>query len=357
MTQSKKKVFVGLSGGVDSSVAALRLLKAGYDVTGVFIMTWHPDFISCTEEEERLDAMRVAAHLKIPFRTFDARNAYKKEVGDYMIREYKAGRTPNPDVMCNKHVKFGTFLNYALKNGATHIATGHYTQVREVTEKKYELLRGVDQQKDQSYFLWTLSNEILAHVLFPIGDTEKKDIRKEAEKAKLPTHSKKDSQGVCFLGDIDMKDFLKHYIHTEIGDVINESGEVIGSHDGAVLYTLGERHGFKITETSEETKPHYIVNRNMETNTVTVSTEKPISSKTSFTISETMLRVNDIATITHAECRYRQKPFKVTVSGHDAGELIVHITEEGVDAPTIGQSCVFYGEDVCIGGGIIRNFI
>ncbi|MBI3888790.1 tRNA 2-thiouridine(34) synthase MnmA [Candidatus Nomurabacteria bacterium] len=264
----KKTVFVGLSGGVDSAVSVALLKKSGYEVVGVFIKTWHPDFLVCNEEEERLDAMRVAAFLDIPFFTFDLVDVYKKEVADYMIREYKAGRTPNPDVMCNKEVKFGAFLKKALAMGADYVATGHYAKAFSTqnfeggrfrpkggvmprnSAPKTLLVKGVDPSKDQAYFLWTLRQEQLKKIIFPVGNLEKTEVRKLAKKFNLPVAEKKDSQGICFLGAVDLKEFLKHYIKSKKGKVLNENGEEIGYHDGAVFYTLGERHGFTITKKS-----------------------------------------------------------------------------------------------------------
>ena len=236
---TKKVVFVGLSGGVDSAVSATLLKKSGYEVVGVFIKTWHPDFLVCNEEEERHDAMRVAAFLDIPFLTFDFESVYKKEVADYMISEYKAGRTPNPDVMCNKEVKFGAFFKKAISMGADYVATGHYVisnswlasfgslspRARGAlplgpsaceTPKKGKpaifLYKGIDPSKDQSYFLWTLKQEQLSKILFPVGHLNKTEVRKLAKKFNLPVAEKKDSQGICFLGHVDLKEFLKHYI-------------------------------------------------------------------------------------------------------------------------------------------------
>ncbi|MFN4181469.1 MAG: tRNA 2-thiouridine(34) synthase MnmA, partial [Candidatus Paceibacteria bacterium] len=223
---AKKTVFVGLSGGVDSAVSALLLKQKGYKVVGVFIQTWHPDFIACNEEEERRDAMRVAAHLDIPFLTLDLSMEYKRDVAHYMIEEYRNGRTPNPDVLCNSHIKFGGFLNYALSRGADFVATGHYAQ-----RKDDFLVRAVDSTKDQVYFLWQLTQKQLEKIIFPIGALKKTEVRKIAKKYKLPISDKKDSQGICFLGDIDLKDFLQHYIETKKGEVLNEMGEVVGEHD------------------------------------------------------------------------------------------------------------------------------
>ena len=269
----KKKVFVGLSGGVDSAVSATLLKKQGYEVVGVFIKTWHPDFLECNEEDERRDAMRVAAFLDIPFLTFDLADVYKKEVADYMIREYKEGRTPNPDVMCNKEVKFGTFLKKAISMGADCVATGHYARVLSpceggVPEGRGGLLKGKDPSKDQSYFLWTLKQEQLERIVFPIGNLKKTEVRKLAKKFNLPVAEKKDSQGICFLGAVDLKEFLKHYIKFKKGKVCDEKGEVIGHHEGAVFYTLGERHGFTITKKKSTDGPYYIVGKDIKKNTL-----------------------------------------------------------------------------------------
>jgi len=257
----KKTVFVGISGGVDSAVSAALLQKDGYDVVGVFIRTWHPEFLKCNEEEERRDAMRVAAHLDIPFLTFDLEDVYKREVGDYMIREYKSGRTPNPDVMCNKEVKFGAFLKKALAMGADYIATGHYAQnfgcwtpairVSNTRKEDFQLTRGKDSSKDQSYFLWTLTQRQLAKILFPIGHLRKQGVRKLAKKFKLPVAEKKDSQGICFLGPVDLKEFLRHYIKEKKGKVVNERGEVIGHHNGAEFSTLGARRVYNYRKDSD----------------------------------------------------------------------------------------------------------
>src|SRR3989344_4417069 len=238
-----KKVFVGLSGGVDSAVTALLLKEQGFDVTGVFIKVWQPDFLPCIWREERRDAMKVAIALDIPFLFFDFEEEYKKGVVDEMIEEYKSGRTPNPDVLCNQEIKFGAFLKKAKELGADFIATGHYAE-----NKNGVLMEGQDKEKDQSYFLWTVKKEDLKHILFPVGHLEKKEVRRLASKYNLPVSEKKDSQGICFIGDVDMGEFLSHFISIKTGEVLNTNGEVIGTHTGAVVYTIGERHGFEITK-------------------------------------------------------------------------------------------------------------
>ncbi len=346
-----KTVFVGLSGGVDSSVAALRLIKEGYNVVGVFIKVWHPDFLVCNWEEERLDAMRVAAHLKIPFLTCDAEEEYKKGVGDYFISEYIAGRTPNPDVMCNRHVKFGAFWEFAKKHGADFIATGHYAQVKKEGDS-YQLLKGLDTSKDQSYFLWTLTQEDLAHTLFPVGDTEKIDIRKEAKDAGIPTAVKKDSQGVCFLGHVDIPEFIGHFTTLKKGAVHDVRGGIIGEHTGALIYTLGQRHGFTIFG-EKARKPHFVVAKDVTTNSIIVDIKPPEIG------SETKIRINNENIIldridepeTEAVFRYRGKTDLVNVLSDKDGLYIS--AKENIEKPAAGQSVVFYRGEVCLGGAVI----
>lgn len=342
----KETVFVGVSGGVDSSVSLAILKEEGYNVVGCFIKTWQPDFVECTWKEERRDAMRICAKLGVPFLTIDAEKEYRDFVGMYMINEYRAGRTPNPDVMCNKEVKFGVFLKKALEFGADFVATGHYART-----KNKKLLKGVDESKDQSYFLWTLKEDQLEKIIFPIGELKKTKVRKIAEKYDLFTAEKKDSQGVCFLGPIDMKDFLSHYIPKKRGDVLNESGEVIGFHDGALFFTLGERHGFSITKKGTEDGRLYIVSRDLEKNTITVSEKEFSQEKKDYK----KIKLENTNWITKPEkdkfyfgrIRYQQKLQKCKIEGDFV------IFEEGQKSSMSGQSVVVYDEEECIGGGII----
>lgn len=347
-------VFVGLSGGVDSSVAAARLLARGFNVVGVFIKVWHPTWLKCNWEQERLDAMRVAAKLDIPFLTCDAESAYHEEVAKYFIAEYKAGRTPNPDVLCNKEVKFGAFLKFALANGADFIATGHYAQNIKVGNH-YELHRGVDTHKDQSYFLWTLTQEQLKYVLLPIGDTTKVVIREEARQASLPTSQKKDSQGICFLGHIDIKEFLSHYVDLYPGDVLDEHGKIIGQHEGSIIYTIGQRHGFNVKTTHPENIPHYVIAKDLKRNTITVSTNRPMfETTTKLKISHLNWvvnppRVNDELSV---QIRYRQQPFMMKIVSITETDMTMTAIET-MEAYATGQSCVCYQDSLCLGGGII----
>ncbi len=352
----KKTVFVGLSGGVDSSVAALRLLCAGYNVVGVFIKVWQPDFLKCDWEEERLDAMRAAAHLGIPFMTFDGEEAYRTKVGEYFVNEYKEGRTPNPDVMCNQFVKFGVFLDFALANGADFVATGHYVRKENIKNKteKTVMLRGLDMNKDQSYFLWAVTKDRLEKILFPVGDTEKEEIRKEAGEAGLPTATKKDSQGVCFLGHIDIPEFLSHFIDLKEGDVLNEKGDVVGKHKGALVYTLGQRHGYSVHTSTEKEAPHYVVDRNIKNNTITISPNPPIVATNTEIQLHSVNWINEpLSENIEVQFRYRQKPLKARVQKTEKTEASV-ILQESTDKPASGQSCVFYDGDECLGGGIVK---
>ena len=359
LLKKNKKVFVGLSGGVDSSVTAALLKQQGYDVVGVFIRTWQPDFIECYFREDRLDAMRVATHLGIPFLECDAEKEYKEGVADYMIGEYKIGRTPNPDVMCNREIKFGVFWNFAKSRGADFVATGHYAQI-ENNKDVCKLKIANDPSKDQAYFLYRLTNADLEHVLFPIGHLLKSDVRKLAEKFKLPTAIKKDSQGVCMLGDLDLKQFLSHYIPQKRGDVLNENGDVVGYHDGVTFLTLGERHGFTITEKTPNDGRYYIVAKDIEKNTITVSQKNNDSKSESNKNENKTFEIVNCSWV--SEIPSKEKRYTAQIRYH--GEfLLCKIIEIKNDTATIefenqttvasGQSIVLYENKICLGGGIV----
>jgi tRNA-specific 2-thiouridylase len=357
MKKNAKTVYLGLSGGVDSSVSAALLQSQGYNVVGVFIRTWQPDFIECTWRDERRDAFRVAAQLNIPIRELNLETEYKKYVADYMIEEYRHGRTPNPDVMCNREIKFGAFKNWALKEGADFVATGHYAQVKQNKKGEYELQVSKDTEKDQTYFLWTLTQDDLKHILFPVGHLEKKQVRKLADKFGLPTAVKKDSQGICMLGAVDMKDFLKEFIKPQEGNVLNEVGQVIGTHPGSVFFTIGERHGFTITDKKEIGSVFYIIAKDFKANTITVS-KNPAQSSIAQAKKELMLEnINCIVPFTdkkniQARSRYRAALEKCAVAFNDDGTISVTFAEPDLTASP-GQSVVFYADTVCLGGGII----
>lgn len=354
MRARKEQVFVGLSGGVDSSVAAALLQRAGYDVVGVFIKVWHPPFLQCNWEAERLDAMRVAAHLRIPFLNCDAEEAYREEVAQYFIGAYARGLTPNPDVACNRAVKFGKFLSFAEAHGADYIATGHYARAVYESDGTH-LLRGIDSSKDQSYFLWEVPQSALARSLFPLGEWRKHDTRRYARRLRLQTEQKPDSQGICFLGAVDIPEFLSHYLPLTSGIVRDETGKEIGTHRGAFVYTIGQRHGFRITDPDTPKIPYYVVARNLATNTLTVAPSPPA---TPATATVPLAQCNWIGATpdTHetyqAQFRYRQQPVSVHVYAEN--DTAVLTLDEEVSTPTPGQSCVLYRANECIGGGIIQ---
>jgi tRNA-specific 2-thiouridylase len=351
ISQTKKKVYVGMSGGVDSSVSAALLKEQGFDVTGVFIKVWQPDWFECTWREDRLDAMRVCVELGISFKTLDLEKEYKEEVVDYMISEYKAGRTPNPDVMCNSHVKFGGFFNWAMREGADHVATGHYAQIKE-KDGRFDLVSGIDHGKDQSYFLWTLTQKELSKTLFPVGGMEKPETRKLARKLNLPVAEKRDSQGLCFIGKINIKEFLSHYIDLKRGDVLDKAGNMLDQHDGAVFHTLGERFGVESKDKSSEERPFYVIARDIEKNTITVSHRSlegflPIEKK-EFILTST----NWISVIPEEGRQYQARV-------RHLGEFLpcsiknktVFFEKPQIIAP--GQSIVLYDRGTCLGGGIV----
>jgi tRNA-specific 2-thiouridylase len=337
---NKKKVFVGLSGGVDSSVAALLLKKSGYDVTGVFLRCFNLD--GCAERDAE-DARLVAEHLDIPFYSLDLEKEYKEKVVDYMVREYEKGLTPNPDVACNREIKFGLFLKKALDMG----------------DGEFALFAGKDKNKDQSYFLWKLTQDDLEHSLFPVGEYTKEEVRKIADEAGLPTAEKKDSQGICFLGKISLKDFLKKYIPEKKGDVISLSGKKIGEHEGVNYYTIGERHvgvDNPRTSTGGKTLPYYVAEKNIETNTLVMAEGKDNSAL--FKNEVKLKDVNFIRPVrgkemkVRARVRYRQPLFDAVLKILDGGYKLEFDKPVKFIAP--GQSAVLYdGKEEMLGGGVI----
>lgn len=269
----KQKVFVAMSGGVDSSVAAALLKKQGYDIYGVFMQGWINPRFECQWKEDRRDAARVAAVLGIPFRALDFSREYYERVVSYLIAEYKAGRTPNPDVMCNKEIKFGLFYRWAVEQGADYIATGHYIRKSEIRNPNFALFTAKDANKDQSYFLWTLTPEIISRSLFPIEDYKKSEVRELAHAFGLPTADKKDSQGLCFVGSPasggSMADFLRDHIVTRRGEIKTASGKRVGEHDGIELYTIGQRHG--IGAPGGSGGPFYVAEKDLQAATLVVA--------------------------------------------------------------------------------------
>lgn len=355
-----KRVFVGLSGGVDSAVSAALLKERGFDVTGVFIKVWQPSAswrMPCTWREERRDAMRVAIALDIPFLFFNFENEYKKGVVDKMVAEYKLGRTPNPDILCNREVKFGAFWKKAKGMGANYIATGHYSQIL-YQSSLWNMKEGIDKEKDQSYFLWTLTQDDLSHTLFPIGNLEKNEVRNLARKFNLPVSEKKDSQGICFIGDVSMEEFLSHFISTKSGNVLNTKGEIIGTHKGSVLYTIGERHGFEIFQKKPEDGPFYIVSKDINKNTITVSNKSPeifSLSPNKIVIKNINWIIEPIEPVLSARIRYRGEKIPVVLSLFDK-KLAVEF-KKPVRGLSFGQSIVFYKDEFCLGGGVMDRVV
>jgi tRNA-specific 2-thiouridylase len=342
------KVYVGMSGGVDSSLSAALLVEQGYDVTGVYMKNWSQDLpgMKCPWAEDMADAKRVAVNLGIDFKVFDFENEYKHKVVDYMIDEYKKGRTPNPDVMCNQEVKFKLFLEAALEDGADMIATGHYARVADG-----KLLRAVDDNKDQTYFLYRVTGEALAKTLFPIGEFTKPQVREMATKRGLFTAAKKDSQGICFVGQIGIRDFLSQYVTQKPGDIIDKkTGKALGRHDGAIFYTLGQRHGLDLGGGL----PYYVVGKDMDKNEVYVTTD--INDESLWT---NVLRLVDIHWINEEpvqgeyqiRARHRAKLVDSQLNYSDSDVILTLNNPDRTIAS--GQSVVIYDGDTVLGGGIV----
>ena len=347
-----------MSGGVDSSVAAFLLKKQGYDVVGVFMKNWDDtdeETGECSATADYEDVALVCEHLDIPYYSVNFEKEYWDKVFQYFLDEYKRGRTPNPDVMCNKEIKFRAFLDYALQIGADFVATGHYARVN----NDGLLLRGLDENKDQTYFLNQLTREQLSRVLFPIGAYQKSDIRKIAEDADLPTAKKKDSTGICFIGKRDFKAFLGQYLPAKKGEMQTMSGVTKGTHDGLMYYTIGQRHGLGIGGSKDEQvhEPWFVVGKDLARNVLLV--EQGFHHDSLYSTSLIATNVNWIsgsAPIGEITCtakfRYRQKDINVAVTDLGDGRVKV-VFDEPVRANAPGQAAVFYDGVVCLGGGTI----
>lgn len=338
MNLKGKRIFVGLSGGVDSGVTAALLKEQGANITGVFIKGWYPPGMPCTWAEDRRDAMRVAARLQIPFLTLDASKEYKQGVIDYLLSEYKAGRTPNPDIMCNREVKFGAFYRFANEKHADYIATGHYARVEDG-----KLLRGVDEAKDQSYFLWAVPKEALAMTLMPLGGMKKDGTRTLAKRFDLPNARKKDSQGICFLGSISVEDFLRLELgEQEAGIARDTEGKELGQHSGALFHTLGSR----IAIGGAPQGPWYVVHKDIEKNELIVSKNR-VSPPDRMELSQVNW-FEEAEGLVEAQFRYHGPVIKGTLLGN------AFVPEGLLPEPVAaGQSLVIYKKDRVIGGGII----
>jgi len=357
MKKEKKdiRVVVGMSGGVDSSVTADLLKKEGYQVIGIFMKNWDDtdDTGFCTATEDYNDVIRVCNQLDIPYYAVNFEKEYWDKVFTYFLEEYKAGRTPNPDVMCNKEIKFKAFLDHAMSLGADYVATGHYAQIRR-TNGKVELLRGVDQNKDQTYFLNALSQEQLKYVMFPIGEIEKPKVRELAHEAELATASKKDSTGICFIGERNFKEFLSEFLPAQPGDMQTLDGVVKGQHDGLMYYTLGQRQGLGIGGAGE---PWFVVGKDLENNVLHVEQgfHHPALYSNAL-IAQGMNWISGEDPVKPFQCtakfRYRQQDHGVTVEPLTDGRVKV-VFDEPERAVTPGQSVVFYQNEVCLGGGTI----
>jgi tRNA-specific 2-thiouridylase len=341
-------VFVGLSGGVDSAVSAALLQQQGYDVTGVFIKIQMPGY-PCPAAQDRIEAMRVAAHLRIPFIEIDLSKEYQEEVFRLSLREFERGRTPNPDVVCNREIKFGKFFDFARSQGADIVATGHYARIQDGS-----LYTSADKEKDQSYFLWAVPEETLKHTVFPVGHLTKPEVRALAKKIGLPNAARRDSQGLCFLGDVSLEDMITKEIPQHAGDVLSEKGEIVGSHDGAALYTLGERHGFTLFAKDAHTLPHYVIAKDITKNTITVSPSKFPHDARSTRI--TLADINWFGSIEDGACeaRYRYRSALIKAGLKKEGNKAIVTLDEPHYVP-LGQSLVLYRGEKCLGGGVIED--
>lgn len=358
-SKAETRVVVGMSGGVDSSVAALLLKEQGYDVIGIFMKNWDDtdEFGVCTATEDYEDVIKVCNDIGIPYYAVNFEQQYWDKVFTYFLEEYKAGRTPNPDVMCNKEIKFKAFLDHAMSLGADFLATGHYAQVVE-TDNGVAMLRGKDENKDQTYFLNQLNQEQLQKVMFPIGSLDKSEVRLIAEKAGLATAKKKDSTGICFIGERNFKEFLSQYLPAQPGDMKTMDGEVVGKHDGLMYYTIGQRHGLGIGGAGD---PWFVLGKDLADNALLVG--QGFHNDALYSDSLTAIQISfatardlpDTFSCT-AKFRYRQPDTDVTVFLGENNTATVTFAQP-VRAITPGQAVVFYDGEECLGGGTIDTVI
>jgi len=352
LTMSRKKVFVGMSGGVDSSLTAALLVEQGYDVTGVYMKNWSKDLpgFQCPWREDYNDAKHVAVKLGIPFEVFDFEKEYFDKVVQYMLDGFKSGITPNPDVMCNQEIKFKLFYEVAREKGADLIATGHYAQSVQGSSA-HTLNMAVDENKDQTYFLYRITEDVLQHTLFPLGGMTKPEVREEAKKRGLVTADKKESMGICFVGKVGIREFLSQFVETAPGPIVEQNGLTIGQHDGAIFYTIGQRHGLDVGGGL----PYYVTGKDMDKNTVYVTSDLSDESLWSDTINLTNVHwINSVPDDKNlsVRTRHRAKLIDAELVKNDDGSASLKLKEK-VRALTPGQSAVLYDGKVCLGGGII----
>lgn len=366
------RVALGLSGGVDSAVSAALLQEQGYEVTGVFMVCFSGP--GCRSDEDRKDALDVALKLKIPFEVLDFRKEYQEKVLSYFYREYQIGRTPNPDVMCNREIKFGMFYDWALKHGFDYVATGHYARISECQSQQLDLdvldsrprrrgsgcarqsqtcclCMGMDQKKDQSYFLYQLREEQLHKILFPIGGMTKSEVRKKAKEWGLSVADKPDSQGICFIGEVSAKKFLEERIKPKKGLVVNTTGKEIGTHDGVEFLTVGQRHGFTVNVKNANSPPLYVIDKDMEKNELVVGIKEECL-RDSFEV-ETVYWINGQPLNENLQVRIRHLGEMIPSTICDLGSKISVQLSKSVFGVAPGQAAVFYQDDVCLGGGVV----
>ncbi len=367
----KKRVVLGMSGGVDSSVAAILLKEQGYEVIGVFMKNWEEKDENgiCSTEEDYKDVISVAEQLDIPYYSVDFVKEYWDKVFTYFLDEYKKGRTPNPDVMCNKEIKFKAFLNYAFKIGADYVATGHYARIdRSIDEKGIvttKMLRGIDDNKDQTYFLCQLNQEQLEKVIFPIGEYTKPEIREIALKYNLKTATKKDSTGICFIGERDFNEFLSKYLPAQAGNIVDINGKILGKHNGLMYYTIGQRKGIGIGNSKDGTgDPWFVVDKNLEMNELIVTQGDASVLYSNGLIATDFNFIRNIEDKLPnkytAKFRYRQKDVPVVIERYMEDINMKKyrvIFDEPQKAVTLGQVVVIYDGEECLGGGIIDEII